>query len=86
MQAARSIAAVALTAAALMMFAKPSGVEAAQAADPVRERAEDLARAASQRFSDVLKSEPQEDGRRRPPGGWESWGSQWLQRSTQEYK
>ena len=85
MQAARSIAAVAFTAAALMMFAKPPGVEAAQAADPVRERAEDLARAASQRFSDVLKNEPQ-DERRRPSGGQESWGSQWLQRSTQEYK
>ncbi|HET6928156.1 MAG TPA: hypothetical protein VFI48_14995, partial [Hyphomicrobiaceae bacterium] len=87
MQAARSIVAVALTAAAtLMMFANPPGVEAAQAADPVRERAEDLARAASQRFGEVLKGEPQGDQRRRPAGGQESWGSQWLQRSTQDYK
>ncbi|MBO0742801.1 MAG: hypothetical protein J2P51_15420, partial [Hyphomicrobiaceae bacterium] len=85
MQAARSIAAVALTAAAtLMMFAKPPGVEVAQAADPVRERAEDLARAASQRFGEVLKGEPQT--RRRPLGGDESWGNKWLERSTQDYK
>src|SRR5262249_50722579 len=87
MQAARSIAAVALTAAAtLMMFAKSPGVAAAQAGDPLRERAEDLARAASQRVSEVLKGETQGDERRRAPGGQGSWGSKWLERSTQDYK
>src|SRR5262249_8587705 len=73
-------------AATLILFAKPPAVEAAQDADPVRERAEDLARAASRRFSEVLKGESQGDQRRQPAGGEESWGSKWLQRSTQEYK
>src|SRR5215468_1982333 len=88
MQAARStIAAVALTAAAtLIMLAKTPGVEAAQAADPARERAEDLARAASQRFGEVLKGRPK-DERPRPAGpGEETWGpGKWLERSTQDY-
>jgi colicin import membrane protein len=86
MQAARAFAAVVFTAAAtLMMFASPQSVEAAQAGEAVRERAEDLARAASQRFSEVLKGEPQGQERGRPPGGSEFWGNQWFQRSTQDY-
>src|SRR5262245_49540346 len=93
MQAARStIAVVAFTAAAtVMMLAKPPGVEAAQAADPVRERAEDLARAASQRFGEVLKGEPQGKEPSRLPGpgsGEEHWGAagKWLERSSHDYK
>src|SRR5262249_36773016 len=93
MQAARSrLAAVALAAAAtLMVVAMSLGVEAAQGADPVRERAEELARAASQRFGEVLKGEAQSKRSYGPPGaaaGDKSWGAarMWLERSSQDYK
>jgi nucleoid-associated protein YgaU len=96
MQAARStIAGVALTVAAtLMAVSMLSDPEAALAADPVRDRAEDLARAASQRFSDVLKGEPAGEPQGKPPGpprsgdGDDPWGAahRWLERSSHDYK
>jgi hypothetical protein len=91
MQATRStLAAVALAAAATLVAARSLGVGAAQGADPIRERAEELARAASQQFGEVLKEEAQ-DGRSYGPAGAagrdKSWGAagQWLERSSEGY-
>jgi nucleoid-associated protein YgaU len=92
MQATRStLAAVALAAAATLVAARSLGVEAAQGADPLRERAEELARAASQQFGEVLKEEAQDKRSYGPAGAAgrdKSWGAagQWLERSSEGYK
>ena len=72
MKAARSgIAAIVLLAAgAAVALAQLETADRARAADPVRERAEDLAKAASQRFSEVMK-----DGRPAEPQGKQRSGA-----------
>jgi hypothetical protein len=99
MKAARSrIAAIAMLAAGLaLVLAQLQPTDRAKAADPVRERAEDLAQAASQRFSEVMKDEfgarPQGMPASASRGGQASgredpWTAalKWLEHSDHEYK
>ena len=79
-----------LLAGAVLACARLETADRAEAADGTRERAEDLARAASQRFSEVMK-----DGGKRPAaspvgqsGGDDPWAAalKWLERSNHDYK
>ncbi|TMJ65396.1 MAG: hypothetical protein E6G91_21115, partial [Alphaproteobacteria bacterium] len=99
MKAARSrIAAIAMLAAGTaIVLGQLQPIDRANAADPVRERAEDLAQAASRRFSEVMKDEfgarpqgpPPSAARSEQAGGREGpWTAalEWLERSNHEYK
>ena len=94
MKAARSgIAALVLLAAgAAVVLAQLQTADRAKAADPVRERAEDLARSASKRFGEVLKDgRPAEAEGKQPPApsaGDDPWSAarKWLERSSHDYK
>jgi hypothetical protein len=95
MQAAR------VTVALLAMLAASGAVALAQseggkAADPARQRAEDLARAASQRFGEVIKEERVAQAQGKPPAapspgsaaGDDPWTAtlRWLEYSDREYR
>jgi len=85
---------------AIAMLATGSGLAWAQlqpfgpasAADPLRDRAEDLAEAASRRFSEIMKDERGTQPRGREPSvsprGEDPWSAalKWLDRSNSEYK
>src|SRR5947207_314890 len=99
MKAARSrIAAIGMLAAGTaVVLGQLQPTDRANAADPVRERAEDLAQAASRRFSEVMKdglgaraqgtqpaaSRSEQAGAREGP--WTA-ALEWLERSNHEYK
>ena len=70
MKAARSgVAATAVLAVGAAFGLMPLAVDRACAADPSRDRAEDLAKAASQRFSEVMKGGPPGEPQSKPPAG-----------------
>src|SRR5437773_7172606 len=85
MNAARSriAAIVTLAAGTALLFAHLQLTGRAEAADPTRERAEDLARAASQRFSEIMKDERGAQPRGKQPaaapigqtGGEDPWAA-----------
>src|ERR1700752_440229 len=90
MKAARShVAATAALAAGATLAVVLVVPERARSADPLRERAETLARDASERFSEGMKGGPAAPTAAAPPSGPDDpWSAalKWIDRSNQEYK